>query len=243
MNKKAIIFSIALSIQSMVEAIDLDPSYSWKSAQVHVPGAWLQKTVDNVQVDKPKPVIVYLHGCAGIKNQAEQWYLFLKSLGFIVVIPDSYALPGRPMNCDPSTYSYREKIDAKVLRPLEAEYALSQIKKMPWADKNNIFLMGHSEGGVGASRVKADGFKGIIVSGYWCRWGIWSNDDVPILAIEYETDPWYKNFSWMHCEDNWSPRRKDATQVILSGDGHSTDGNSVAEKEVKKFLERLVNER
>jgi dienelactone hydrolase len=241
MNKKSILFSIAFSIHSLAAAIDLDPSYSWKSAQVYVPGAWFQKTVDNVQIDHPKPVIIYLHGCAGIRNHDQDWPSFLKRLGFIVVIPDSYALPGRPMNCDPNTHRRMRNIDTMSLRPLEAEFALSQVKKMPWADKNNIFLMGHSEGGMGASRVKEEGFKGIIFSGFNCRWGVSAERNVPLLAIEHETDPWFKHNS-RHCKDNWE-ERNDANQIILKGHGHSTAGNRIAENEVKKFLERVVNER
>lgn len=238
--KKIFVASAFIAIQTIASAQDLDPSHSWKSAQVHVPGNWFQKTVDTVEVNKPLPVVVYLHGCAGIREHAAGWASYLKKLGYIVVIPDSFALPNRPSNCDPRTYRYVRNINVNVLRPAEAEYALKQLQSMPWADKNNIFLMGHSEGGLGASLVK-ETFKGVIVSGNYCRWGISSPLHVPILAIEHEKDPWFP-WSQFHCVDKWG-ERNGATQIVIKGTGHNTSGIKEAEKAVMNFLNRLVNER
>ena len=44
-----------------------DVSKAWEGAQVHVPSNFLVKSIDNVKVDSPLPVVVFLHGCTTLE--------------------------------------------------------------------------------------------------------------------------------------------------------------------------------
>jgi hypothetical protein len=121
------------------------------------------------------------------------------------------------------------------LRPKEARYTLARVKEQDWADKDNVFLMGQSEGGMSATRVKSHGFKGIIISGFYCIMGVNAEADTPILALNHEADPWFRNPS--RCTDNWG-ERQNAKEVILPGTGHSTVYSSTANRAVIDFLKQ-----
>jgi predicted alpha/beta-fold hydrolase len=222
---------------------EYDVRKSWEKAVVQVPGNFLSKSIDNVTVDAPMPVIVFLHGCAGINEQEHQWANFLKSQKIIVVLLDSYAIPNREKNCVPASHTTNlGKVPVNDLRPAEAEYAISKLKEMPWADPNNIFLMGHSEGGMGAFLTKELGLRGVIISGFPCtvrgrRFG--SSRDTPTLILNHESDPFFirPNIEYTQCSDRpyWK-FRTNTIEVILSGNGHGTAHAPLAREAVSKFL-------
>ena len=110
------------------QAFSQDVKKSWDEAIVYIPGKFFSTSVQKIQVDKPMPVIIYLHGCVGInRNHDANWASLLIDQGFIVVMPDSMARPGRLTNCDPrlkkrtntfpAVYEYRQQ---------EITYALEQ---------------------------------------------------------------------------------------------------------------------
>ena len=224
-----------------------DISKTWDGAQVYVPGNWFTKAVNTVEVTQPMPVVIFMHGCGGIDQDTRQWAGFLKDNGYIVLLPDSYAMPDRVRNCDPRTSTTNlGKVPVNDLRPAEADYAMSKIKEVSWADKRNIFLMGHSEGGMAAYLTPEVGFKGIIISGFACRiWGgVRAKSDTPVLALNWERDPWFVKPSqeYKTCADTplWQ-KRSQAVEVILPGQGHSTVSEQAARDSVIKFLKRNID--
>ena len=91
---------LSFFISSSVFAQDVEKS--WEDAVVYVPGKTFTTSVNKISVDKPMPVVIYLHGCAGINRTHDaSWASLLTGQGFIVVMPDSMARPGRIPNCDP----------------------------------------------------------------------------------------------------------------------------------------------
>lgn len=112
---------------------------SWEKAEVYIPGNFFRTVPDKVSVEKSLPVVIYMHGCTGITNHDTQWANFIKGLGFIAVLPDSMAIPGRKMNCNPVTKRGGSFPQAHALRLQEIRYAFDQVKKSPWADTKNIF--------------------------------------------------------------------------------------------------------
>jgi poly(3-hydroxybutyrate) depolymerase len=219
-----------------------DVSKAWEGAQVYVPSNILTKKVDDVKVDKPLPVVILLHGCGGIGDHEKKWAQNLKSEGFIVVLPDSFAIPTREINCVPSSNTPNVgKVPVNDLRPAEAEFAMKKVQEQVWADKNNIFLMGHSEGGAGAFLTIEAGFKGVIVSGFSCgvRRKVGSADTTPFIAINWEIDPYFSkdDSPQRKCSDRpfWK-NRVDKVEVILKGKGHATASDSLANREVISFL-------
>jgi poly(3-hydroxybutyrate) depolymerase len=157
-------FSFAQKAENQDEGV----GKSWEKAEVFVPGRLFTSVPSKVSVEKPLPVVVYMHGCTGISAHDSQWGTFIKELGFIAVLPDSMARPGRKWNCNPVMKRGGSFPQAHAMRQEEISYVLKQIKMSLWADTKNIFLMGHSEGGTAVARNRLDGFRGIIISGWAC---------------------------------------------------------------------------
>ena len=240
--------TLLLSCFSKANVIEgYDVSKSWEKAIVYVPGNLFTKTVGSVKVEKPMSVVILLHGCGGIHEHEKRWAETIKSAGFIVVLPNSFAIPNREVNCVSETSTANiGKVPVNDLRPAEAEYAGNKINEMEWVDKNNIFLMGHSEGGMGAFYTKEVGFKGVIVSGFPCRSRkpVGSGHGTPFLAINWERDPYFdkNNNPYIQCSDKpfWK-RRIDANQLVLPGKGHATAYERQAVDTVLKFLKERIS--
>ena len=217
---------------------------SWNKADVFVPGNFFTKTPNNVKTDKVYPVVIYLHGCSGITQHDYSWAKYISTLGFIVVQPDSFARPDRKMMCNPYTQSVdRNKLPkALMFRQQEIRYTLEQVKQVSWSDKNNIFLMGHSEGGVSAALNPISEFKGIIISSWTCSHsvlgGIHSDKNTPVLAMSWTNDRWFYGRGLGtegHCIDQ-AEGRVNFTQLDLQGKDHFTFQELVAREAVKTFL-------
>ncbi len=88
------------------------------------------------------PVVLYMHGCEGIRRQAGHYRELLLSLGYGVFMPDSFRRPGRRACDQHGSLSYRVR-----LRLEEVEYAVARIKELSWVDQSRVVLMGFSEGG------------------------------------------------------------------------------------------------
>ena len=221
-----------------------DVEKSWEDAVVYVPGKTFTTSVSKITVDKPMPVVIYLHGCAGINRQHDgSWASLLKEQGFIVVMPDSMARPGRIPNCDPKVKGGNAFPNAFKYRQQEIGYALEQTQKASWADKNNIFLMGFSEGGIGVAQSPHNGFAGRIIMGWTCTNknnpdfdGIYSSKNSPVLAIASENDDWRIGKSTAGNCANKAQDRTNFKQVDIPGSEHTTYGSDAAQNAVKIFL-------
>lgn len=242
-----IIAFFAVGVSDASDMSRYDVSKAWDKAVVYVPNQFFTKTVETVEVEKPMPVVVFLHGCGGIHDHERRWAEEIKAAGYIVVLPNSFGIPGREVNCISETSTPNiGKVPVNDLRPAEAEYAASKVKEMKWADKDNIFLMGHSEGGMGAYLTKELGFKGIIVSGFPCsvRRRVGSEHGTPFLAINWERDPYFENtnYPYAQCSDRpfWKTRI-DTNQLVLPGKGHATAYERSAREAVLKFIKDRVN--
>jgi len=263
---KIIIFSI-FSMATNVMAVDVYPldmskgrydiSKSWEGSHIYIPGSSFKKELKDISNNQPMPVVVFMHGGGGIGPHDIGWAKFLSSNGYVVVLPDSFSIPNRVPNSDPTKkIANLRVVPVNLLRPVEAEFALSQLKLLKWADPNNLFLMGHSEGANASTYIKNLGYSGLIISSNLCHHGFHITEDIPILAISFEEDTFLPNPLNFHCANRWdtyypadsqntesrkisriSPR-KNATQVILKGKGHSTYDNSIAKESVLSFLKK-----
>lgn len=158
-------------------------------------------------------------------------------------MPDSMARPNRKSNCDPvkqggtnvfpQAYDYRQQ---------EIAYAKEQILKSPWWDQKNIFLMGHSEGGIATAQSNHGGFNGLLISGWTCTHknnpsfdGIKSPKEIPTLAVAFVDDSWRKGkFNEGRCADKADGRN--LIQIDLQGREHGTYDSRIARDAVAKFL-------
>ena len=129
------------------------------------------------------------------------------------------------MNCDPILSTAGLFPGADEMRAEEIEYALSRLRTLAWVDPKNLFLMGHSEGGHAVAVWRGGGFSAqIFFTGWWCSWGgktihVNAPRGTPLLAINYERDPWFTGTA-STCGSLFSSY-KSAREVILPGFGHN----------------------
>lgn len=216
---------------------------SYDKAEVFIPNKFLTTVPSKIEVDKKYPVVIYLHGCAGIGQHDYQWGKFISNMGYIVIQPNSFARPNTKVVCDTKTFKTEGGLvtgKALMFRQQEIKYALSQIKLSVWADTSNVFLMGHSQGGQSVALNKSNEFKGIIISGWTCTHtltgGIKSEKNVPVLSMTYDNDPWYNSPIFKGSCADYAQDRENFKQVDLQGSYHSTYDNQKAREEVKMFL-------
>jgi len=239
-----LLFIIVLTTTALSSAEDdkkSDVKKSWDSAKVYVPGSDSETTPEKVKVEKSLPVVIYIHGCSGLTGESFSWGDYLKELGYIAVLPDSMARRSE-LNCDPRTKKSGAFPKAHAMRLEEIRYAFDQVKKSPWADTKNVYLMGHSEGGVAAARTKLEDFSGIIISGWRCTNtknpgfdGIFAPLDTPILTLEWNRDDWSTDSTKGSCADKFGERKK-ARQVLFPGNGHNVFEQGKAREAVAQFL-------
>ena len=233
---------VGLFITGSVFAQDVEKS--WEDAVVYLPGKTFTTSVSKIAIDKPLAVVIYLHGCAGINRTHDaSWASLLTQQGFVVVMPDSIARPGRVPNCDPKAKGGNAFPNAFKYRQQEISYALEQTQKASWADKNNIFLMGFSEGGIAVAQSPHNGFAGRIIMGWTCTNknnpdfdGIFSSKNSPVLAIASENDDWRIGKPTVGNCANKAQDRTNFKQVDIPGSEHTTYGSDAAQNAVKSFL-------
>lgn len=233
---------LSFSVFSFAKDVEL----SWEKAPIYVKGSFFSKSTSNLVLDKKYPAVIYLHGCTGIFPQHDiGWAKLLASNNMVVVMPDSMARPNRKSNCNPNTkgatnifpqaYEYRQQ---------EISYAKDQILKSEWWDGKNLFLMGHSEGGIATAQSSHNGFSAIIISGWTCTHrtapnfdGVYSSKDIPVLAIAFLDDAWRKGKATEgRCAEKADGRN--LTQIDLIGVEHSTYENKQAREAVIEFINK-----
>lgn len=216
-----------------------DVSLSWEKGLAYVPGSLFPVSPANVAVQGRHPVVLYMHGCNGLGQADSRWGDYLRGLGYVVVQPDSFGRSRSP-SCDPRSNTVGLFPGVQSFRRQELNYAYEQIVNSAWTDPDRIFLMGHSEGGYTVSQVARSDFRGVVVSGYMCRFGLLTSRPVPVLTLNHEHDPWYPGGNGSDCADHFG-LRPHAHSVVLPGSGHDTSGYEGKEA-VKRFLETYATE-
>jgi len=189
--------------------------------------------------DHPLPTVLYLHGCTGfIPWYDGNWAETLTAAGYAVVMPTSLAREYRPTNCDPETQKAERAPQVHEMRLEEIKYALAKLRRLEWVDQQNLFLMGHNEGGIAAARWSGSEFNGHIISGWKCThpegwlFGVHAPRTTPVLAINHQYDPWY-----LGPLDGSCARRDNDREIILPGPGHETADSPEAREAVVQFLQ------
>ena len=226
-------------LEQMEQARKFDISESWKSARIYAPNTSSTISLEKFAELNPRNVVVHLHGCAGIGQDEVSWARYLSSNDFFVVLPDSLAIPERSRNCDVrSNTRNANNVPVGPLRVNEARYALEQIRKI--SSIQNVFLMGHSEGGATILLAPMTNFKGVVSIGSFCvgpRVNI--SNEVPLLLINHQSDPWFRDVRYL-CDEKTAHRKENTQTLVLSGAGHEASRNSEAQKTVLEFLTRLA---
>lgn len=240
---------IVFLVAAAAVASTAEVARTWEEARVFLPGSAVPLKPTNVPGrDRPLPTVLYLHGCTGFDYSHDGtmggWAQTLTAAGYAVVMPTSFARGHRPQACDPATYTIRTELGIEVvdMRLEEIGYALTQLRTLAWVDQRNLFLMGHSEGGVTVARWGGSEFNGHIISGWTCTHrsnplfdGVRAPLATPVLAIAFESDPWWRGPLAGSCASKFGGR-KDARQVVLPGSGHETASYREARAAALQFL-------
>ena len=191
------------------------------------------------------PVAIYLHGCTGVGNLN-----FLKELaatGVVVIAPDSFARRYRPLQCDPKTKTGGRNLFVYDFRLAELTFALERLGEAPWADLNNLFLVGNSEGGVAAALFRGDVFNARVITQWTCQGapfvrGIAAPEGTPILAIVRENDPFYdaRNTPAQqgNCGAYLDGRPASRSVVLAAGEVHDVYNEPAAVQTILDFIGR-----
>lgn len=212
---------------------------SWDKSRVYIPDSFFEKSISSLNLDKKYPVVIYLHGCSGITSSNDtRWAKFISEMGFVAILPDSLARPGRVSNCDPSSTITTHRFPmALPYREQEIFYAMNELKKISWVDSENIFLMGHSEGASAIANTKVKGLRGAILSSGYCALGISYDINLTGLVLNFLNDPWHQGHI-SRCLTRDKSRSKETTYVEINNSGHETFYEPKFREAVVDFLNK-----
>lgn len=209
---------IAIPVSKYLKDIDSESDY----ADVYDKFSQVKNKMVKIPDEVNIPLVIYMHGCYGITWRDHDHYIaFFFENNYAVLAPNSYAREYKPISCYPWRHTGALHRDVLRFRLAEARFAYEFAKTLPWVDKQNIFLVGWSEGGITTARYRHGGLAGRVILGWTCNsgWpeyrGISGPRDEPILAVVSPKDPWFDNpWSRGHC-GNFMTFRKNSESVVL----------------------------
>jgi dienelactone hydrolase len=199
----------------------------------------LAKSLNGVKI----PLIIYMHGCAGLGTSPYDDIPFLTQNKYAVLAPNSFARNYKPTSCNPLTHTGGLHREVLSYRLAEARYAHEIAKTLPWVNQRNIFMMGFSEGGIATAKYSHGGLAGRIILGWTCNagWleynGLAGPKDEPILAVVASRDPWFIA-SWNpgHCGE-YMASRSNSESVVIDASIHQVHALKEIQKKIIQFLE------
>ncbi len=229
---------------------------TWEASLVRIPkpnggySSYVMSDITEKSVEALQsfPAIIYLHGCSGVWAGTYTRLNFLAEAGFVVIAPVSFARKKYPQSCDPAKASggmYRGTLS---MRQNDAAYAITNAKQLSWVDENNIFLMGHSQGGVTTATFKSKGdstsVNARIIEGWTCHagWseykGINASANEPVLALVAKGDPWFQN-DWTRGDCSAYFNKDNGSRSIVLSEGVLSARHELLED---KDLQKVVLE-
>ena len=227
---------------------------TWLNAKVRIPGSVFAKDVPDVsgRLDsefvrtrlaaippgKRIPTVLLFHGCKGYNRATRRYSRLLASLDYAVILPDSFARTYRPQTCDPKRKRRIRGAPIRLvlgMRLSEIRYAAAKVRELSWVDGNNIYLMGHSQGGFAAAAYSGGEFRGRILSGTSCPRGIAAPAEEPVLALYSLADPWLRGTLKGTCA-RWTEDRKNMVVMEFPGIRHDVSVYPETKQAIRRFL-------
>ncbi len=207
----------------------------------------LREAMPRLLEGRKLPTVIYAHGCSGllrhgnIQGGHRRFIRLLARAGYAVIAPDSFARKGRPLSCDT-----RKKLGVpgaphkriNRMRQAEIRYAAMRARELPWVDRENLLLFGHSQGGANAARYDGSEFRAHIVSGSICWSGIRVPKHIPVLAIYSKRDPWLHGRDPRGCEVQAKKRKRLIEFHLFPGSAHNLSRNKLARGLILEFIRR-----
>jgi dienelactone hydrolase len=182
----------AIDPSQMLESYpDFDKSLS--RAMVGVPGSMLASGKDfyghyedlqglDFVKDKKAPVVVYMHGSGQAIDRSGdspklKWDYgygeWVTQAGYIFVAPDSYGFENRPSFSSPVPKENYEQVHN--IRQAEVAQAARSLVEQEFANTDEMYLLGVSEGAMAAARYHGKEFKGRLVLSWSCEPGYFTD--------------------------------------------------------------------
>ncbi|MCO5120740.1 MAG: alpha/beta hydrolase [Burkholderiaceae bacterium] len=154
------------------------------------------------------PVVVVMHGAAGISPALKEWQLWLaETLGIASIAADSMQLQSRLTYTSPVDKDSYERIHE--LRRTEIVFALQALTGADWADTSRLALAGIEEGAVAAARYDGPEFSARLLFGWSCENNFFVKEHGtrlppgrPVLNVISARDPLFSSAnSWVGLPD------------------------------------------
>ena len=185
---------------------------------------YVQRRLAALPADRLRPVVVILHGCAGIGSPERNIERILTQLGFAVLFPNSMSRRLRPRDCDASSGAWGMFPLVDLFRRAEMIDAMARLSELPWVDSGNLFLAGIGEGAVTVAlwggEVNATGY---LIAGWTCTappelgWlgRLRTPVDRPVLAVVSRNDPHYRLLEFQgDCAQQGTAEHKVVSHII-----------------------------
>lgn len=215
-----------------------------------------EKIANLSEVTTTYPTVLYMQGSGNFSKGPTFREWITGDLNWVFFAPNTHTSNKRPRYSSPVPKKVYEEIHK--YRQAEIDQFVKNIDKLPFIDKDRLFLMGNSEGALAAARYAGKEFVGRLVLSWSCEPGYYT--DLPKVGSSYKTDPFlnimgrddvyfgtdspynnqYNNIG--HCGDALL-RYKNAKVVLLPNTGHNVMANPFTKNEVLDFLTMFKDHR
>lgn len=247
--------SIALTLAMLAAlpawTVNADVTNTWERAEIwvktdqgffasHMDDPILRQRLNSAGTKYP--TVLFFHDCGKHRKQAGWHYArFMARAGFAVILPDSFARPGRPETCE--YWQFKPLANAPTsqvhtLRQEEISHALKQASTLSWVDTNNLFAMGHGEGGDALAAYTEGGYRVRVISGALCPQGVEGPVDIPTLTVASRDDRLFRGERADSCMRKGEGRS--FRNVLFDGAQHDTSSLPEAREVVIQFLKTFV---
>jgi len=252
-----------------------DFEQSLNRAVVGVPGSMLESGKDfyghyedmkdlKFVAGKKAPVVVYMHGSGQAIDRSSEfpklkWDYgygeWVTQAGYIFVAPDSYGMKDRPSFSSPVPKENYEHVHN--IRQAEIAQAARSLVTQSYANTDEMYLLGVSEGAMAAARYHGKEFKGRLVVSWSCEPGYFTDypkvgagSKNPFLNIIGARDFYFgkdapystgyaKNTG--NCATHLSVGNyKNARVIIYPESGHGVSYNQYIKGDIQSFLSYWV---
>lgn len=214
-----------------------------------------KKKYPNFNPKKKIPTVLYMHGSGDFVRGDIYRDWISKDLGFAFICPQSHILNNRPIYVSPAPKKQYKKVHR--LRQAEIKFSSKKIKKINWIDKDNLFLMGNSEGALATGIYQGDEFKARVILAWSCEDGYYSKNthigsskNEPILSIIGTEDEYFgvnskfinknKHKIQGHCIEALL-EHKNSKVIVLPKAKHNLTDNLYTKYEIINFLKFWSN--
>jgi dienelactone hydrolase len=232
-----------------------DLELTWYKAETALPsalGGGMERMSDPARREalqnapRKFPVVLYLHGCTGMSGEDRDLMEALARAGYVVIGPDSMARRFRPLQCSSWSKDGGFNLFVFDFRQAEINFALQQMAGSKWADWDNLFVVGVSEGGLAAAHFRGDVFRARVITQWTCHGSTWVRgidgpSDTPVLSVVRKDDPWYtKEGSTQSgdCGAYFGDNRPGSRSMVLDkGSDHAVMGDKSVVSAIVSFLD------